>query len=406
MQSMPSAETQSSSTAVSSWALPTLTFLFFIWGFITCLNDILIPHLKAVFDLTYTQAMLIQFCFFGAYFVVSLPAGALINRLGYQKGIVIGLAIAGLGTLNFIPAASFHSYPWFLAALFVLASGITILQVAANPYVTVLGDPKTASSRLTMTQAFNSLGTTVAPLIGAALILSQLDSTEGADAVQLPYLILTVALFAVAFIFSRLNLPVVENATAAEKISIKTLLPFTHLWLGALGIFMYVGAEVAIGSVMVNFIALPEITGLAEADAAHYVAWYWGGAMVGRFVGALLMQRMNAGLLLAIHAAAAMLLLVLVITGQGQLALFALLLVGIANSIMFPTIFSLALHGLGKYTSQGAGLLCLAIVGGALVPLAQGKLADTFGLALSFILPIFCYIYICYFGLRSRKVTS
>jgi FHS family L-fucose permease-like MFS transporter len=178
------------------------------------------------------------------------------------------------------------------------------------------------------------------------------------------------------------------------------------LWLGALGIFMYVGAEVAIGSVMVNFIALPEITGLAEADAAHYVAWYWGGAMVGRFVGALLMQRMNAGLLLAIHAAAAMLLLVLVITGQGQLALFALLLVGIANSIMFPTIFSLALHGLGKYTSQGAGLLCLAIVGGALVPLAQGKLADTFGLALSFILPIFCYIYICYFGLRSRKVTG
>ena len=350
--------------------------------------------------------MLIQFCFFGAYFVVSLPAGALINRLGYQKGIVIGLAIAGFGTLNFIPAASFHSYPWFLAALFVLASGITILQVAANPYVTVLGNPKTASSRLTMTQAFNSLGTTVAPLIGAALILSQLDSTEGADAVQLPYLILTVALFVVALIFSRLNLPVVENATAAEKISIKTLLPFTHLWLGALGIFMYVGAEVAIGSVMVNFIALPEITGLAEADAAHYVAWYWGGAMVGRFVGALLMQRMNAGLLLAIHAAAAMLLLVLVITGQGQLALFALLLVGIANSIMFPTIFSLALHGLGKYTSQGAGLLCLAIVGGALVPLAQGKLADTFGLALSFILPIFCYIYICYFGLRSRKVTG
>lgn len=204
-----------------------------------------------------------------------------------------------------------------------------------------------------MTQAFNSLGTTVAPLIGAALILSQLDSTEGADAVQLPYLILTVALFVVALIFSRLNLPVVENATAAEKISIKTLLPFTHLWLGALGIFMYVGAEVAIGSVMVNFIALPEITGLAEADAAHYVAWYWGGAMAGRFVGALLMQRMNAGLLLAIHAAAAMLLLVLVITGQGQLALFALLLVGIANSIMFPTIFSLALHGLGKYTSQG-----------------------------------------------------
>lgn len=406
MQTVQSTPVQSSTAAISRWALPTLTFLFFIWGFITCLNDILIPHLKAVFDLTYTQAMLIQFCFFSAYFVVSLPAGALINRLGYQKGIVTGLTIAGFGTLNFIPAASFHSYPWFLAALFVLASGITILQVAANPYVTVLGNPKTASSRLTMTQAFNSLGTTVAPLIGAALILSQLDSTEGADAVQLPYLILTIALFAVAFIFSRLNLPVVENTTAAEKISIKALLPHTHLLLGAVGIFMYVGAEVAIGSVMVNFIALPEITGLPEAEAAHYVAWYWGGAMVGRFVGAALMQKMNAGLLLAIHAAAAILLLVLVITGQGQLALLALLAIGIANSIMFPTIFSLALHGLGKYTGQGAGLLCLAIVGGALVPVAQGLLADTFGLALSFVLPVFCYLYICYFGLRSRKVTS
>ena len=203
MQTIQSAEVQGTNAPISSWALPTLTFLFFIWGFITCLNDILIPHLKAVFDLTYTQAMLIQFCFFGAYFVVSLPAGALINKLGYQKGIVTGLAIAGLGTLNFIPAASFHSYAWFLAALFVLASGITILQVAANPYVTVLGNPKTASSRLTMTQAFNSLGTTVAPLVGAALILSQLDSTEGADAVQLPYLVLTVALFVVAFVFSR-----------------------------------------------------------------------------------------------------------------------------------------------------------------------------------------------------------
>lgn len=406
MQAMPQQQTQSSVAPVSSWALPALTFLFFIWGFITCLNDILIPHLKAVFDLTYTQAMLIQFCFFGAYFVVSLPAGALINRLGYQKGIVTGLAIAGLGTLNFIPAASFHSYPWFLAALFVLASGITILQVAANPYVTVLGNPKTASSRLTMTQAFNSLGTTVAPLIGAALILSQLESSQGAEAVQLPYLMLTVALFLVAFLFSRLNLPQVENTTAAERISLKALMPHPHLLLGALGIFMYVGAEVAIGSVMVNFIALPEVTGLPEAEAAHYVAWYWGGAMVGRFIGALLMQRIHAGLLLAIHAAAAMILLALVITGQGQLALIAVLAIGLANSIMFPTIFSLALHGLGKLTSQGAGLLCLAIVGGALVPLAQGKLADTFGLTWSFILPVFCYLYICYYGLRSRKVIS
>ena len=396
-------DTQSQVAKVSSFALPTLTFLFFIWGFITCLNDILIPHLKAVFDLNYTQAMLIQFCFFGAYFLVSLPAGALINRLGYQKGIVTGLTVAGVGTLSFLPAASLHSYPFFLGALFVLASGITILQVAANPYVTVLGDEKTASSRLTMTQAFNSLGTTLAPMFGASLILGNLNADAGASAVQLPYLILTVALFVVAFVFSRLNLPPVKNAIAAEKISLAALLPYRHLVLGALGIFVYVGAEVSIGSMMVNFFGLPEVAGLKEVDAAHYVTWYWGGAMVGRFIGALLMQRIHAGIMLACHAAAAILLLILAISAQGQFALWAVLAVGLANSIMFPTIFSLALQGLGKYTSQGAGLLCLAIVGGALVPMLQGMLADSFGLLPSFALPIICYGYILFYGLRGHK---
>ncbi|NRQ41750.1 sugar MFS transporter [Rheinheimera sp. YQF-2] len=404
MQTINTSATPDSGGNVSSWALPALTFLFFIWGFITCLNDILIPHLKAVFDLNYTQAMLIQFCFFGAYFLVSLPAGALINRVGYQKGIVLGLTIAGIGTLNFLPAASFHSYAWFLAALFVLASGITILQVAANPYVTVLGSEKTASSRLTMTQAFNSLGTTVAPLFGALLILSEFKAGDDAGSVQLPYLILTVALFAVAFIFSRLNLPVVRNTTAAEKIALRELLPFKHLLLGAVGIFVYVGAEVAIGSTIVNFIGLPEVAGLKESEAAHYVAWYWGGAMIGRFVGAVLMQRINAGLLLAFNAVAAIVLLIVAMTSLGSVGLWALLAIGLANSIMFPTIFSLALQGLDKYTGQGAGLLCLAIVGGAIVPVLQGMMADSLGLVLSYMLPLLCYIFIVFYGLSGHKV--
>ncbi|WP_337880938.1 sugar MFS transporter [Rheinheimera sp.] len=404
MNTVSTTASQTGQPNLSSWALPSLTFLFFIWGFITCLNDILIPHLKAVFDLNYTQAMLIQFCFFTAYFLVSLPAGALINKVGYQKGIVLGLLIAGVGTLNFIPAAQFHSYPWFLAALFVMASGITILQVAANPYVTILGPERTASSRLTMTQAFNSLGTTLAPLFGASLILGTLDSSDTAHSVQLPYLLLTGALFVVALVFSRLNLPVVQQEKAADSVSLSALKPYRHLWLGAVGIFMYVGAEVAIGSTLVNFIGSEHVLALAEADAAHYVAWYWGGAMLGRFIGAALMQRISAGLLLAVHAVAASALILLAMGSTGQLALWAILAVGLANSIMFPTIFSLALQGLKQHTSQGAGLLCLAIVGGAIVPVAQGMLADQFGLTLSFLLPAACYGYIAWFGLKGSRV--
>ena len=402
MESLSTANTQ----ATSALALPSLTFLFFIWGFITCLNDILIPHLKAVFDLNYTQAMLIQFCFFTAYFLVSLPAGALINRVGYQRGIVTGLLIAGLGTLNFIPAAHFHSYPWFLVALFVLASGITILQVAANPYVSVLGPERTASSRLTMTQAFNSLGTTLAPLFGAVLILGSLDNSPGASAVQLPYLLLTGVLFLVALVFAKLNLPAVQHQQTTSALAWGELKSHRLLLLGAVGIFVYVGAEVAIGSILVNFIGSAHVLQLAESEAAHYVAWYWGGAMVGRFIGAAVMQCVAGGLMLSLHAAAAIVLLLLAMNSSGQLALWAILAVGLANSIMFPTIFSLSLRGLKQHTGQGAGLLCLAIVGGAIVPLLQGVLADTFGLTQSLLLPVICYGYIAWFGWRSLQAAQ
>ncbi len=392
------------------FALSSLTFLFFIWGFITCLNDILIPHLKNVFDLNYTQAMLIQFCFFGAYFLVSIPAGYLVKKAGYQRGIVIGLLIAAVGCLMFYPAAAAQVYALFLLALFVLASGITILQVAANPYVTALGKAETASSRLTMTQAFNSLGTTIAPWFGGLLILAAATAEVGtaefkaqeAAAVQVPYLMLAAALLVLAAVFALLKLPKVTEHHQSEiaEADAGSAWQYSHLVLGALGIFVYVGGEVAIGSFLVNFIGEPDIAGLAEADAAKYISYYWGGAMVGRFIGAVVMQKIAAGKVLAFNAVAAAVLVLVAMSSSGGLAMWAILSVGLFNSIMFPTIFSLAVTGLGKYTSQGSGVLCLAIVGGAIIPLLQGVLADNIGLQLSFILPVLCYGYICFYGLK------
>ena len=390
-----------------NFALTSLTSLFFMWGFITCLNDILIPHLKAVFDLNYTQSMLIQFCFFGAYFLVSLPSGSLVKKIGYQKGIVIGLVIAALGCLLFYPAASSHSYPLFLGALFVLASGITLLQVSANPYVTLLGPESTASSRLTMTQAFNSLGTTIAPYFGAILILgeaTELASSTSAESVQMPYLFLTAMLLLLAAIFAFIKLPNMAQEDTEQTSDIEgSAWQYRHLVLGAIGIFVYVGAEVSIGSFLVNFIAEPSIAGLPESDAAKYLTYYWGGAMVGRFIGAAVMQKVAAGKVLAFNAVSACVLIGIAIMTSGHLAMWAILLVGLCNSIMFPTIFSLSIAQLGKHTSQGSGILCLAIVGGAIVPVIQGLLADAIGIQLAFILPIFCYIYIAYFGLKGAS---
>jgi len=393
----------------NQFALISLTSLFFIWGFITCLNDILIPHLKAIFDLSYTQSMLVQFCFFGAYFLVSLPAGRLLKRVGYQKGIVIGLVIAAVGCLLFYPAASLHSYNFFLAALFVLASGITVLQVSANPYVTLLGSKETASSRLTMTQAFNSLGTTVAPYLGALFILNEatdsMSTSVSADSVKLPYLFLTAMLLLLAAIFASLKLPKLESSddTSHKKVD-SSAWQHKHLVLGALGIFLYVGAEVSIGSFLVSFLGEADIAGLAETEAAKYLTYFWGGAMVGRFIGAAVMQKFAAGKVLCFNAVMAAVLIIVTIVSTGSLAMWAILLVGLCNSIMFPTIFSLALNGLDEDTSQGAGILCLAIVGGAIVPLLQGVLADVLGVQLAFILPLFCYLYIAFYGIKGSKI--
>ncbi len=389
--------------------LTLLTSLFFIWGLITSLNDILIPHLKAVFTLSYVQAMLIQFSFFAAYFVMSVPSGRLVECVGYKRGIIVGLSAAATGCLLFYPAAGMRSYPLFLIALFVLASGITLLQVAANPYVTILGRPEAASRRLNLTQAFNSLGTTVGPLLGSVLILSVgagVHAAAEAGAVQGPYLGLAAVLFALALVIARVRLPepaAAETPADAGETAHASVWSHRHLVLGALGIFVYVGAEVAIGSFLVNLMGQPDIAGLSEHEAGRLLALYWGGAMLGRFVGVALMRRFRPSHLLAFNALVNATLLVAAMATAGQAAMWMLLAIGLFNSVMFPTIFSLALEGLGRYTGKGSGLLCMAIVGGAVVPLLQGVLADHVGILLSFAMPALCYLYIAWYGLVGHR---
>ncbi|OEZ63514.1 sugar MFS transporter [Duganella sp. HH105] len=402
--------------------LMIVTLLFFLWGLLTSLNDVLIPHLKAVYSLNYVQAMLVQFCFFGAYFIVSLPAGMLIKRLGYQNGAVAGLVIAAGGCALFYPAST-GGYGMFLFAFFVLAAGITVLQVAANPYVTVLGDPATASSRLSLTQAFNSLGTAIAPTLGGLLILSggvltevqfaQLPSVEQvayqaqqAGSVRGPYLALCAALLMLAVLFALVRLPKIAYADTAAQDQAPdaplkaSLFSYRHLVLGAIGIFVYVGAEVSIGSFLINFLGEADVAGLAPSAAAHYVSYYWGGAMVGRFIGFAVMRYISPGKTLAFNAAVSIALILLAILSKGHVAMWAVIAVGVFNSVMFPTIFSMALNGLGRFTGQGSGVLCMAIVGGAIVPFVQGYVADVAGLYTSFLVPAVCYCYIVYFGVK------
>jgi FHS family L-fucose permease-like MFS transporter len=422
MPSPASAAARTGATADRDYTAPlvVLTSLFFMWGLITSLNDILIPHLKGIFTLSYVQVMLIQFCFFGAYLVMSFPSGYLVERLGYRRGIITGLVTAGIGCLLFYPAAGMASYPLFLGALFVLASGITLLQVAANPYVAVLGPPQTASSRLNLTQAFNSLGTTIGPFVGSMLILTAASagadgeavrSVEEARTVQGPYIGLAVALFLIAVAFSRFHLPAITDTHASPAAtSGGTALPsvwsYRHLVLGAVGIFTYVGAEVAIGSFLVNFMARPEIGGLSESAAGRYLSFYWGGAMVGRFIGAAVLRKVKPGHVLAFNATVVALLLATAILTGGQVAMWSVIAIGLFNSIMFPTIFTLAIDGLGPRTGEGSGVLCMAIVGGAIIPVVQGFAADQVGILTSFLVPFVCYLYIVYYGIAGHKPSA
>ncbi|WP_315388603.1 L-fucose:H+ symporter permease [uncultured Stenotrophomonas sp.] len=404
-------------------ALAVATTIFFMWGFLTCLNDILIPHLKAVFELNYAKAMLVQFTFFGAYFLMSLPAGRLVAHLGYKKGIVAGLAIAAVGALGFWPAAELRVYEAFLGALFVLATGITVLQVAANPYVALLGPEQTASSRLTLAQALNSLGTAIAPIFGGLLILGNTVKsadelaalgaaeqlayrTQEAQAVQGPYVGLAIALALLAVFVYLFRLPALNETTEQADTGSHTLmdaLRHRHVLFGVLGIFFYVGAEVSIGSFLVNYLSMPNIGGLTEQQATGYVSAYWTMAMVGRFAGSAIMTRFSPRRLLTLFAAANAVLLAVTLASEGHVAMYSVVAIGLFNSIMFPTIFALSIERLGPLTNKASSLLIMAIVGGAIIPFLQGLLADRIGLHLSFILPLLCYGYILFYGMWGSR---
>ena len=423
-RSVPQRVSAVSPTPDYSRPLAVVTTLFFMWGFLTCLNDILIPHLKLVFELSYARVMLVQFAFFSAYFLFSVPWSRIVNLIGYQRTMVIGLVTMAVGAFLFLPAASAASYPLFLTALIILAAGITGLQVAANPYVVVLGKPEAASSRLDLTQAFNSLGTTIAPKIGGLLILGAAPlAIEGlakltpqalhayriqeAASVKMPYTVIGIALVLLAVLIGTFKLPKIETATyrRGEKLN-DSVWKHPNLVLGAIGIFTYVGAEVSIGSFLVNYFGLAEIANLPAKTAAGYVSFYWGGAMVGRFLGAGLLRRFKPGSLLGLCAVCAAALVSASMLLGGHPAMWAILAVGFFNSIMFPTIFSLGVAELGPLTGNGSGILNMSIVGGAILPVIQGVIADHSGIHHAFVLPVICYLYILYYGLSGSKPNS
>jgi FHS family L-fucose permease-like MFS transporter len=425
VRSAPMQETSAMTTAVNyTRPLAIVTTLFFMWGFLTSLNDILVPHLKSIFELTYARAMLIQFAFFSAYFLFSMPWSRIVNAIGYQKTMVAGLLGMAVGALLFVPAASFASFALFLGALIVLAAGITGLQVAANPYVVVLGKPETASSRLDLAQAFNSLGTTIAPALGGLLILSastpvmeglqslspqalHLHRVQQAATVKMPYVVISVTLAVLALLIARSKLPTIKAAVAdARGKADDSIWKHPNLIFGALGIFAYVGAEVSIGSFLVSYLGQPDIAGLSPKTAAEYVSFYWGGAMVGRFLGAALLRRIGTGHLLAICAICTGSLVTASMLTTGHVAMWSILAVGFFNSIMFPSIFSLGVAELGPLTAGGSGVLNMAIVGGAILPLIQGAIADHIGIQHAFFIPVICYAYIVFFALSGSKPNS
>ncbi len=435
----------------------SLIFLFFMWGFMTVLNDILIPYLKQAFDLNHVQAMLIQFAFFGAYFigsalyfVISVSTGDPINRIGYKRGLVSGLLLSAVGAVLFYPAAQFHVYGFFLSALFVMGLGFTLLQIAANPYVAILGNEKSASARLNLAQGFNSLGTTIGPLIGGYLIFTFFKDAQGSDAVKIPYLVFSLIFLLLALFIFKMPLPRFTSHAQVEKGW--GVLRYRQLTFGMVAIFMYVGGEVCIGSMMINFLELPKIAGLTAVTASTYVAFYWGGQMIGRFLGAVSLSSMKSkslkyllmaaipllsffiigvisgfghatiyGLFLAINFIAFLfgksipqrtlylfafiniVLLIIALLNGGAVAMWSVIGIGLFNSIMWSNIFTLAIAGLGKHTSQGSSLLVMMILGGAILPVIMGAVADKYGVHASYIVPVFSYLYIAFYGLNGYK---
>ncbi len=409
------------SASAAARVAPLVVALFFAWGFATVLIDTLIPKLKGLFQLNYAEAMLTQFAFFLGYLVFSIPASLLLSRIGYFRQIVVGLIVMAAGCLMFAPAAQLGLYPAFLGALFVMAAGITTLQVAANPLIALLGTPETSHSRLNLAQAFNSLGTTVGPLVGAALILkggvehpdaakvapAVLEAYRKAEAhaVQLPFLGIASVLVVLAVVFWLLRRSPAAPSSASEVGGgfNFALLKRPRLALGAVSIFVYVGAEVSIGSVMISYLMLDKTLGAVAATAGQLVALYWGGAMVGRFIGSAVMRKVPAGLVLGACAIGAGLLACTSAGTAGMVSAVAIIAIGLFNSVMFPTIFTLAIEGLGDDTPQGSGLLCLAIVGGAIIPLLTGVVADNAGLSIALLVPAACYVWIAIYGFLCRR---
>lgn len=406
-------------------AFAMVTTLFFIWGFLTSLNDILIPHLKAIFDLNYAEVLLVQFVFFLAYALFGFPSGKVVEWIGYQRTMVAGLLTMALGAILFLPAADLPSFPLFLFALIFLGAGMAALQVSANPYVAVLGPASSASSRLNLSQAFNSLGTTIGPPIGGYLILRGAEKiventstmtpamlhtyrVHQAATVKFPYLIFTLVLVLLSLAIGLYKFPRIDTTKdfrpmkGGEKHA--SIWRYRHVVLGAVGIFVYVGAEVSIGSFLINYFGQKDIAGLTAEAAAFYLPFYWGGAMIGRFIGSAVLQKIKTGRVVAFCAVVATLLVITSMLSFGHVALWSILLVGLFNSIMFPSIFTLGIAEMGPLTGEASGLLVTAIVGGAIIPEIQGVIADRIGIHHAFILPVLCYIFIAYYGLKGSRV--
>ncbi len=407
-------------------AMAMVTTLFFMWGFVTCLNDILIPHLKSIFELNYAEVMMVQFAFFSGYAIFAWPAGKVVEIIGYKRTMVTGLVTMAVGALLFLPSAAVPAFSFFLAALIIVAAGMTCLQVSANAYVAVLGSPDTASSRLNLAQGFNSLGTTVAPFFGSVLILSSVAKSNAevhgmnaaalqayrvdqASTIKLPYILIAITLVVLAGVIGMFKLPAISthlDTTSMEDPNTRHALSvwrYRHVILGVLGIFVYVGAEVSIGSFLVNYFTQPYISTMTEKQAAFYVSFYWGCAMVGRFIGSAILQKVRAGTLLGLVAIVACLLVITSMLTFGAVAMWTIILVGLFNSVMFPSIFTLGIAGLGPLTGRGSGLLVAAIVGGAIIPVIEGSLADHIGIHHAFILPAICYLYIAYYGFKGSR---
>jgi FHS family L-fucose permease-like MFS transporter len=389
-----------------SVALSLMISLFFMFGFITVLNDILIPHLKGLFDLKQWQAMLVQTCFFIAYFVMSVPAGMIIEKIGYKKGVMLALAVVGVGLLLFVPASNLQLYGFFLFALFVVGSGITILQVAANPYISALGSPEKAGSRLTLAGGFNSLATAIGPVVGGWLIFvdENASAIEKAESVQLPYVGLAIFAALLAVFIGMSKLPKLSTEKEEGEIIEGSAWEYAHLIFGAVGIFFYVGAEVAIGSILIDYLGQEEMGAMSHMDAAKFVSLYWTGAMIGRFVGAAALQKIQMNKALTFVCILALMLVVGGMVTTGAVSAWSLVAVGLVNSIMWPCIFPLSLKKLGKHTSQGSGILVSMVVGGALIPPLQGWIAESVGYQLSFGLVLISYAYILWFALKGFKI--